>query len=226
MNIVQSICPTATKLYSGSKKLHSACSENIRPVRRTLPLTGWEQRELSCGWRRNKNINGWPCQYFTRFGGNWPICWLVGGAALSLGPRMIQYLVEVSWEGWLKYTDLTLAYTLYHAVSCASAASSGWSLHLIISQLRTKHSSSNCPSHVRRTKGSIKKRIIVRRTVRSMFGEQTVRPIKNGLNYYIIQGPRNKVVPPTSPTSNRSVSPEASEVSTPNSFWGSTKLPS
>ena len=27
----------------------------------------------------------------------------------------------------------------------------------------------------------LKKRIIVRRTVRSMFGEQTVRPVKNGL---------------------------------------------
>ena len=33
--------------------------------------------------------------------------------------------------------------------------------------------SSNCPNHVRRTKSSIKKRIIVCRTVRSMFGEQT-----------------------------------------------------
>ena len=46
--------------------------------------------------------------------------------------------------------------------------------------------------------GPFKKRIIVPRTVRNMFGEQTVRPIKNGLNYYVIQGPRNKVVPPTS----------------------------
>ena len=36
-----------------------------------------------------KNKDGWRCQYFTRFGGNWPICWLVGGAASSLGPRMI-----------------------------------------------------------------------------------------------------------------------------------------
>ena len=65
---------------------------------------------------------------------------------------------------------------------CVSAASSGRSLHLIISQLRTKHSSSNCPNHVRRSKSSIKNRIVVRRTVRSMFGEQTVRPFKNGLN--------------------------------------------
>ena len=76
---------------------------------------------------------------------------------------------------------MTLAYILDHAVCCASAASSGRSLHRIISQLRMKYSSSNCPNHVRRTKSSIKKRIIVRRTVRSIFGEQTLRPIKNGL---------------------------------------------
>ena len=81
---------------------------------------------------------------------------------------------------YLLWPNLTLSYILNHAVCCASAASSGRSLHL--SQLKTKYSSSNCLNHVRRTKGSIKKRIIVRRTVRSMFGEQTVRPIKNGLN--------------------------------------------
>ena len=90
-------------------------------------------------------------------------------------------MMKVYWLD-LTWLDLTLAYIFDHAVCCASAASSGRSLHLIISQLRTKHSSWNCPNHVRRTKSSVKKRIIVRRTVRSMFGEQTVRPIKNGLN--------------------------------------------
>ena len=56
--------------------------------------------------------------------------------------------------------------------AAASSASSGWSLHLITSQLRTKYSL-DCPNHIRLTKSSIKKRIIVRRSVRSMFGEQT-----------------------------------------------------
>ena len=46
--------------------------------------------------------------------------------------------------------DMTLVYILDHAVCCASAASSDRSLHLIISQLRTKYSSSNCPNHDRR----------------------------------------------------------------------------
>ena len=46
--------------------------------------------------------------------------------------------------GWLKYTDLTLAYILDHAICCASVASLG--LHLIKSQLRTKYSSLNCPN--------------------------------------------------------------------------------
>ena len=77
---------------------------------------------------------------------------------------------------------MTLAYILDHGVCCASdAAGSDRSLHFITGQLRMKYSSSNCPNHVRRTKSSIKKRIIVRRSVRSIFGEQTVRPIKNGL---------------------------------------------
>ena len=31
------------KLYSGSKKLYSTCSGNIRPIRRSLPLIGCEQ---------------------------------------------------------------------------------------------------------------------------------------------------------------------------------------
>ena len=37
-NIVRSIRPAATKLYSWSKKLRSTCSGNIHPLRRTLPL--------------------------------------------------------------------------------------------------------------------------------------------------------------------------------------------
>ena len=73
---------------------------------------------------------------------------------------------------------MTLAYILYHAVCCASAASSGRSLHLIISQLKTKYSSSNCPNDVRQTKSSVKKRITVRQTIRSMFGEQTLLPFR------------------------------------------------
>ena len=43
MNLVGSIHQTATKLYSGSKKLHSTRSGNIRLIRRTLPLIGSEQ---------------------------------------------------------------------------------------------------------------------------------------------------------------------------------------
>ena len=42
--------------------------------------------------------------------------------------------------------------------------------------------SSNCPSHVRRTKSSIKKQIIVRRTVRIMFDEQTFAQLRTGFN--------------------------------------------
>ena len=41
--------------------------------------------------------------------------------------------------------------------------------------------SSNYPNHVRQTKSLIKKRIIVRRTVRSIFGEQTFAQLRTGL---------------------------------------------
>ena len=75
-------------------------------------------------------------------------------------------MIKVYW-----LDDLTLAYILDHAVCCASAASSGRSLQLIISQLRTKYSSSNYPNHVRRTMSSIKKRSKVRRILQTMFGE-------------------------------------------------------
>ena len=44
INLVQGICQTATKLCSGSKKHHSTCFGNIRPVRQTLPLIGCERR--------------------------------------------------------------------------------------------------------------------------------------------------------------------------------------
>ena len=36
---IRGICRTATKLRSGSKTLRSACSGNIRPVRRAWPLS-------------------------------------------------------------------------------------------------------------------------------------------------------------------------------------------
>ena len=62
-----------------------------------------------------------------------------------------------------------------------SATSSGRSFHLIASQLRTKQSSLNCPNHVWWTKSSIKKRIIVRQTIQSMFVVQTLAQLRTGL---------------------------------------------
>ena len=44
--------------------------------------------------------------------------------------------------------------------------------------------SSNCLNHVRRTKSSIKKWIIVHRTVGSMFGEQTFAQLRMGFIVY------------------------------------------
>ena len=77
---------------------------------------------------------------------------------------------------------MTLAYIFDHAVCCASAASSGRSLHLITSQLR-KVNSSNCPNHVRRTKSSIKKRINVRRILANR-ERKRVPDDRSGKNMY------------------------------------------
>ena len=107
-------------------------------------------------------------------------------------------IAELHCEGWLKYTDLTLAYIFNHAVCCTSVTSLCWSLHLILSQLRTKHSSSNCLNYVRWSKSSIKKRIIVCWTDWSMFGEQTLRPVKNELYKEIVTktDPKHSAMPP------------------------------
>ena len=46
----------SSKLYSGSKKLHSTCSGNIHPIWRSLSLIGWEQSSPV-----DEEKNGWRC---------------------------------------------------------------------------------------------------------------------------------------------------------------------
>ena len=136
---------------------HSPSSTNI--------ASDWLRAELSCGWGRNKNKNGWRCRYVLRpLRRDFFYLLTCGRRSLVSG---IPSEIVVNWITlwgmikFIKYTDLTLACILDHAVCCASAASSGRSLHLIASQLRTKYCSSNGPNHVRWTKSSIKEWIIV-----------------------------------------------------------------
>ena len=70
MNLVGSIRRTATKLYSGSKKLRSICSGNIRPIRRKncLRLPPVDEEEIKI--KMDNGVAG----FFTRFGGNLFIC--------------------------------------------------------------------------------------------------------------------------------------------------------
>ena len=79
----------SSKLYSGSKNLRSTCSGNICPIGRSLPLIGWEQSSpVNEEKEKEKKIDDGVASFFTRFGGNLFICWLVEGAALSRRPRM------------------------------------------------------------------------------------------------------------------------------------------
>ena len=81
----------SSKLCSGSKKLRSTCSGNIRPIGRSLPLIGWEQSspvDEEKKKKKKKRMDDGVARFCTRFGGNLFICWLVGGAALSWRPRM------------------------------------------------------------------------------------------------------------------------------------------
>ena len=60
---------------------HSPYSTNI--------ASDWLRADLSCGWRKIKiKVDDGVARFFTRFGGNLFICWLVGGVALSRRPRM------------------------------------------------------------------------------------------------------------------------------------------
>ena len=65
---------TATKLYSGSKKLRSTCSGNIRPIRRTLPLIGREQSSHVDEEEIKIKMDDGVSRFFSRFGGTMFIC--------------------------------------------------------------------------------------------------------------------------------------------------------
>ena len=110
----------SAKLYSGSKKLRSTCSGNIRPIGWSLPLIGWEQSSPVDEEKMKIKMYDGVARFFTRFGGNLFICWLVGGAALSWRPRMIVVSwIELPCEGWRKYIDLTwLDFSLHFRTCC------------------------------------------------------------------------------------------------------------
>ena len=158
--------------YSGSKKLRSACSGNIRPIKWTLPLIGWEQSS-PVDEEKKKKMDDSFARFFTCFRGN----------LLTCGRRSLvsetQNEIVVSWItlwGLMKvyWFDFSLHFRScclpqVHTEACISLQASWEPVN-----------SSNCPKHVRQTKSSIKKQIIVRRNVQSMFGEQTFVQLKTG----------------------------------------------
>ena len=60
----------SSKIPSGSKKLRSTCSGNIRPIGRSLPLIGWEQSSRVDEEKTKIKMDDGVARFFTRFGGN------------------------------------------------------------------------------------------------------------------------------------------------------------
>ena len=88
VNIAGGLHRTVTKIYSGSKKICSTCSEYL-PYLMNL-ASDWLRAESSpVDEKEKKKMDDGITRYFTHFRGNLFIWWLVGGTALSLGPRMI-----------------------------------------------------------------------------------------------------------------------------------------
>ena len=183
VKLVWGIHQTTTKLCLGSKNVLGIFAHFGEPC-----LWLVKSREHSCEYGRYKNKNGWRCQYFTCFGGNWPI--------LTCGRRSLvsgtQNDIVVSWItlwGMIKvyWHDLTLGYIFDHGACCLLRFCHKFRPKLAsINQLRNR--STVCQT-VQTMFGelkvhlcSLKKQIIVCWTVQSMFGELTVHPIKNGLN--------------------------------------------
>ena len=124
----------SSKLYSGSKNLRSTCSGNIRPIGRSLPLIGWEQsspvNEEKTKIKMDEVLHSLRREF---------VHLLTCGRRSLVSETQNEIVVScITLWGMIKvyWADLTLAYIYDHAVCCASAASSGWSLHLITSQLR------------------------------------------------------------------------------------------
>ena len=146
-NLVGSIRRTSTKLYLGSKKLRSTCSGNIHPIRRTLPLIGWEQSSPVDEEERRVQMDDASVSILHLLRRELPYFLPCGRRSLVSG---IQNDIVVSWTTlWemikLYWLDFSLHFGSCWSQCCASAGASwGRTLHLIISQLRTKHSSSNC----------------------------------------------------------------------------------
>jgi len=165
------------KLYSGSKKLRSTCSGNIRPIRRSLPLIGWEQSSPVDEEKIEVKMDDGVARLFTRFGGNLFICWLVGGAVLSRRPRL-----RVSWITlWGMMKVYWHDFSLHFRSCCLLRVCSKFGQKLVSHYEPVENEVSlDCPNHFRRTKNSIKKRIIVRRTVLNMFVEQTFAQLRTG----------------------------------------------
>ena len=144
----------------------------------TIIASDWLRAELSYGRRRNENNNGWRCRWVLHsLRREFVYLLTCGGHSLVSGT---QNEIVVSWITlWGMIKVYWLDFSLHFGSCCLLRVCSKFSPKLASHYKPGKNEVKfNYPNHFRRTKSSIKKRIIVRRTVRSMFGEPTLRPVK------------------------------------------------
>ena len=139
----------------------------------SLPLTGWEQSSPVDEEKIKIKMDDGVASFFIRFGGNLLICW-----RCSLVSKT-QNEIVVSWNTlWGVMKVHWLDFSLLFGSCCLLQVRAEACISL---QASWEWSSLDSLNHIRRTKSSIKKRIIVCQSVWSMFGEQTCAPVKNGL---------------------------------------------
>ena len=98
-----------SKIYSGSKKVSLNMFWKYLPSSANI-ASDWLRAESSPVDEEEIKIkmDGGVARFFSCFGGNCFICWLVGGAALSLGPSWITLwgMIKVYWLDltWLDFS--------------------------------------------------------------------------------------------------------------------------
>ena len=151
----------------------------------TIIASDWLRAELSCEWRRKKIKNGWWCCEVLHLLQRELVYLLTCGRRSLVSET--QNEIVVSWITlWGVMKVYWLDFSLHFGSCCLLRVCRKFGPKLASHYKPVENEVKlDRPNHIRQTKSSIKKRIIVRRSVRSMFGEQTFAQLRTG---YTVRG--------------------------------------